>query len=54
MPLAPILRVSLAPPRCYVFGRRVHHGLVGLALVAHDVHDWRVWVRDLAKHPRAR
>lgn len=41
------LRVRLLPtPRCYLLGRRVHHGLVGLLLVLHDVRDFRVWVRD--------
>lgn len=51
---APV-RIEMVPsPRVYVFGRRLHHGLVGLALLLSDVHDWRVWVRDLLKHPEAR
>lgn len=39
--------------RVYVFGRRVHHGLTGLALVAvgialmlDDAHDWPWRLRD--------
>jgi hypothetical protein len=29
-----MVRVSLHPPRCYLAGLRVHHGLTGLVLVA--------------------
>lgn len=44
-------RVTLNPPRCYIRGHRVHHGLVGLiigvALVVEDRRDWRRWIPDL-------
>lgn len=46
-----MLRVTFRPVRCYVFGRRVHHGLIGLVLLLHDRHDYRVWLRDLVAHP---
>jgi hypothetical protein len=46
-----ILRLELLPPRCFIANRRVHHGLLGLALMLHDWHDHRVWIRDLIKHP---
>ena len=49
-----MFRVGLHPPRCWVFGHRVHHGLagvalaaVGVALAAQDWHDRRVWLPDL-------
>jgi hypothetical protein len=28
------LRVTARPPRCYVAGLRVHHGLTGVVLIA--------------------
>lgn len=28
------LRVTARPPRCYVAGLRIHHGLTGMALIA--------------------
>lgn len=45
-------------PRVRAFGQRIHHGaigcvlvavpnkytrIVGVTLVAHDIHDWRIW-----------
>lgn len=29
-----MVRLSLAPPRCYLAGLRIHHGLTGVLLVA--------------------
>lgn len=50
-----MIRVRLLPsPRVWILGRRVHHGLLGLVLLLSDVHDWRVWLRDLARSPRVR
>lgn len=45
------LEVTLRPARVYVFGHRIHHGLVGLILLLHDRNDWKVWVKDLVMHP---
>lgn len=45
------LRVTVRPARCYLLGRRVHHGFFGLLLLAHDWRDWRVWVMDFIRHP---
>lgn len=51
---ARLLRYEQHPDgrRCYLAGRRVHHGLVGLAaavvgvaLMLHDWRDRRVWLR---------
>lgn len=33
-----------------VVGCRVHHGLIGLVLVVHDIKDWRKWLIDLIPH----
>lgn len=64
-----MIRVQLFPPQTLIGGRRLHHGLVGVALLAvpdwraqalglllivHDRRDAPVWVRDLVKHPEAR
>ena len=49
-----MIRVQLFPPRCWIFGRRIHHGLIGLLLIVHDRHDARVWIRDFVKHPQSR
>lgn len=27
-----MIRISLAPPRCYLLGKRIHHGPVGILL----------------------
>lgn len=40
------VKVGLSPPRVYIFGHRVHHGLFGIVLVLSDLHDWRKWVHD--------
>lgn len=48
-----MIRVTLLPPRCYLFGRRVHHGAVGLVLLLSDWHDRRRWLADLVRHPLA-
>lgn len=53
------LRVTTRPPRCYVAGLRIHHGLTGLLLLAVGllshrrrvfalgallaIEDWRDW-----------
>lgn len=47
-----MIRVTLLPPRCYVFGRHIHHGLIGMLLMLHDRRDWRCWLPDLVWHPR--
>ena len=47
---APV-RITFRPTRCYVFGRRVHHGPVALLWFLTDIKDWRVWVRDFLKRP---
>ena len=49
-----MIRVSLFPPRCFVMGRRLHHGAIGLLLLVHDWHDRRCWLRDFLKHPETR
>lgn len=52
--MRPPVQIAVHPARCTLFGRRVHHGLVGLILLLSDVHDWRVWLRDLLAHPNTR
>jgi hypothetical protein len=49
-----VVRISLFPPRFYLFGRRVHHGLIALVWLLTDWHDRHVWIRDLLKHPERR
>lgn len=45
-----MIRVDRNQRRVHIAGRRVHHGAVGVALIAlgvtlaiHDRADWRVW-----------
>lgn len=47
-----LIRVDRKLVRCFVLGRRVHHGTAGLALalfgiglMAHDRRDRRDWLR---------
>lgn len=44
-----MLRIELLPPRVYVLNHRIHHGFLGLVLMLHDRHDWRVWLSDFRK-----
>jgi len=41
-----MIRIKLWPPRVWIRGHRIHHGLIGLLLCLHDIHDWRVWITD--------
>ena len=64
-----VIDIQLATRRCWIGGRRVHHGPVGLpllfserrtvrllgaVLLASDWHDRREWLPDLLRHPKAR
>lgn len=52
MTLRSIIDLSFRPPRCVIIGRiRLHHGLIGLALVWHDRRDWTHWLPDLIRRP---
>jgi hypothetical protein len=41
------VRITLWPPRTYIFNRRIHHVWPGVLLILSDLKDWRVWLRDL-------
>lgn len=55
------LEFRLWPPLLWIKSHRIHHfwpGLVlilagypraGLIIIVHDLHDWRVWVKDLLR-----
>ena len=55
------LKITLRPPRTYVFGHRLHHAWAGLVLIVagvgvvlSDIKDRHVWLVDLlVKHPDA-
>jgi hypothetical protein len=49
-----MIRFTVRPLRCYLLGRRVHHGLIGLALIVHDRKDRGRWLSDFLKHPGLR
>lgn len=36
-----MFKLSVSPPRCFIGGLRIHHGLTGLALIAVGVYSHR-------------